>query len=144
IWHCANFNFFIDGFGDWFKRTSKVEPFSIKQQILEYPSGHRRTSLRVPGRIDFPNLTVYVPQVDAEKITAQAMSRLIEYQRPAEGGLTGAIELLAPDRSILCTIHLKGVDIVSTEPQKLEATADSLALVKFQIQVESMIFDFKG
>jgi hypothetical protein len=144
VWHCANFTFTVDGFAPSFNRVTKIEQFSIKQQILEYPSGHRRTALRIPGRMDFPLLSVYVPMVDADKLMAQATSRLIDYKKPPQGGMTGAIELRAPDKSVLCTIKLKGVDIVSAEPQKLDATAETFDMCKVQIQVEAMEFDFKG
>ena len=140
LWHAANFRFTVDGFGDSFKRTTKIDQFTIKQQILEYQSGHRRTSTRVPGRVEHPNINVYVPEVDAEAIVAQANERLITYKKPGDGGMTGTIEFLTPDKQTLCTINLKGVDIVSAEPQKLDASAEALALVKLQIQVEAMEF----
>src|SRR5262245_61445170 len=106
IWHCANFTFTVDGFADAFKRCTKIDGFGRKQQVLAYPSGHRPTPLRVAGRIDIPNLSVYVPQVDAQKIMTQTTERLIQYKKPPASGLTGSIELLAPDKSILCTIKL--------------------------------------
>jgi hypothetical protein len=109
---------------------------------LKYPSGHRRTEIRVPGRLEFPNVTVYVPEVDAQALADQAYSRLIDYAKPGAGGMTGAIEFLAPDKSTLCTINLKGVDIVSVEPQKLDATAETIAITKVQVQVEAMDFTY--
>jgi hypothetical protein len=143
-WHASTFRFNIDGLGTAFARTTKIDQFSIKQQILEYQSGHRRTSTRIPGRIDIPTLNVYVPEVDAEKIVDQANARLITYQKPGAAGMTGTIELLSPSGQTLCTITLKGVDIVSAEPQKLDASAEAFALVKFQIQVEKMEFKYEG
>ncbi len=144
LWHAANFRFTIDGFEDSLKRVTKIDQFSIKQNILEYPSGHRRTPIRVPGRLEWPNLTIYVPQVDADKLITQANTRLIDYKKPDAAGMTGAIELLAPDKSTLCTIDLKGVDIVSAEPQKLDASAENIAICKVQVQVESMEFKYEG
>jgi phage tail-like protein len=142
MWHAANFRFSIDGYEDAFARTTKIDGFAIKQQILEYPSGHRRTPIRVPGRLEYPNLSVYIPAVDAEPIIEQANLRLLDYEAPAEGGMTGMIELRAPDQSVLCTINLAGVDIVSAEPQKSEASAESIAMVKVAIQCESMRFTY--
>ena len=142
LWHAANFRFTVDGFAEHLQRVTKIDQFSIKQQILEYPSGHRRTSIRVPGRLEFPNLSIYVPEVDAQKLMDHATKRLLDYKKPGSPGLTGSIEFLAPDKSTLCTVTLKGVDIVSAEPQKLDASAETLALVKFQIQVEAMEFKY--
>jgi phage tail-like protein len=140
LWHAANFRFTIDGLADSFKRVTKIDQFSIKQEILKYPSGHRRTEIRVPGRLEFPNITVYVPEVDAQPIVDQGYSRLIDYKKPGAGGMTGAIEFISPKKDTLCTINLKGVDIVSAEPQKLDATGETIALTKLQIQVEKMEF----
>ena len=94
--------------------------------------------------MEWPNITVYVPEVDAQPLVDQAYSRLIDYAKPGSGGMTGAIEFIAPDKSTLCTINLNGVDIVSAEPQKLDATAETIALTKLQIQVESMDFVYGG
>jgi phage tail-like protein len=142
MWHAANFRFSVDGHEQAFARTMKIDPFSIKQQILEYPSGHRRTPIRVPGRLEYPNLVVYIPAVDADTIIEQANKRLLDYEAPTEGGMTGFIELRGPDASTLCTINLAGVDIVSAEPQKSEASAETIAMVKIAIQVETMRFTY--
>jgi phage tail-like protein len=141
-WHSANFAFSIDGYGDEFRRVTKVDGFSIKQQILEYPSGHRRTPIRVPGRLEYPNLTVYIPSVDADKVITQANKRLLTYEAPPPGGMNGIIELKDPHLNNMCTITLTGVDIVSAEPQKSDAQGDSMAMVKVMIQCEKMTFTY--
>jgi hypothetical protein len=144
MWHAANFRFTIDGFEDSLRRVTKIDAFSIKQQILDYPAGHRRTSIRVPGRIDFPPVNIYVPQVDAELLIEQANTRLIDYEKPDDGGMNATLEFLAPDLSTLATINMTGVDIVSAEPQKLDASAETVALVKFQLQVEAMTMEYES
>jgi hypothetical protein len=144
MWHAANFSFTVDGYEDSFKRVTKIDGFSIKQQILEYPSGHRRTPIRVPGRLEYPNLTVYIPAVDSTKIVEQATKRVLTYDAPPQGGMTGVIELRGPDKEVLCTISLSGVDIVSAEPQKGEASAETISMVKVMIQCEAMRFEYKA
>jgi phage tail-like protein len=144
MWHAANFSFSVDGYEDAFKRVTKVDGFSIKQQILEYASGHRRTPLRVPGRLEYPNLTVYIPSVDADAVITQANKRLLDYEAPPPGGMNGFLELRGPDRTTLCTITLTGVDIVSAEPQKADAAAETFSMVKVMIQCEKMAFSYTG
>jgi phage tail-like protein len=144
LWHAANFDFTIDGLQDSLKRVMKIDAFTIKQQILEYPWGGARLPMRVPGRLEYPNLNIYVPSVDADKLTEAAQARLLDYDKPTEGGLTGALTLRAPDKSTLCTINLTGVDIVSTEAQKLEASAESIYMVKVAVQCEAMTFKYEG
>jgi len=142
LWHAANFRFSVDGYEAAFARCTKIDGFSIKQQILEYPSGHRRTPIRVPGRLEYPNLTVYVPAVDADAIIEQANVRLLDYEAPPSGGMNGVIELRSPEGQVLCTITLTGVDIVSAEPQKAEAQAETISMVKVMIQCEAMSFAY--
>ncbi len=144
MWHAANFRFNIDGFEDSLRRVIKIDAFSIKQQILEYPSGNRRTSIRVPGRIDFPPINIYVPEVDAEPLIEQANARLLDYEKPDDGGMNASLEFIAPDKSTLATITMTGVDIVSAEPQKLDASAETVAMVKLQIQVEAMSMAYEA
>ena len=143
MWHAANFRFAVDGFEAAFARTTKIDGWSIKQQILDYPSGNQRLPLKIPGRLEYPqSLSVYIPAVDAEAVIEQAQKRLLDYDAPPQGGMTGVIELRAPDKSTLCSINLAGVDIVSAEPQKSEASAETLAMVKVVIQCESMRFTY--
>lgn len=144
MWHNSMFNFTVDGYEDSFRWVQKIDGFSIKQQILEYPSGHRRTPIRVPGRLEYPNITCYMPMSHAEKIIDQTNKRIMSYEAPPPGGMTGFIELRKPDKSPLCTISLSGVDIVAAEPQKAEASAESMAMAKITIQCEKMAFEYKA
>jgi hypothetical protein len=142
LWQAANFTFTIDGYEDSFKRTMKVDAFSIKQQILEYPVGHLRTSSRVPGRLEIPNISVYIPAVDADKVTNYATSRIVGYKAAADNQMTGALTFIGADQAPLCTIHMRGMDIVSAEPQKFDAAAETMHMVKVQVQVENMAFEY--
>jgi phage tail-like protein len=47
-WKACNFRFFLDGFDC--KRVTKVDSFTIKQNILEYASGGAPLGLQVPER----------------------------------------------------------------------------------------------
>ena len=142
LWHAANFRFVVHGFEDACMRVTKIDQFTIKQQILEYPSGHQRLPIRVPGRLEYPNITIYVPRVDADPFIEAANARLLDYDAPAEGGMNAALEFTGPDKTTLCTINMTGVDVVSAEPQKLEASAENLYMVKVMIQVETMFFEY--
>jgi phage tail-like protein len=141
-WHTANFAFWIDGYEDAFKRVMKIDALTIKQQILEYPSGHRRAPIRVPGRLEYPNITAYIPAVDAHKLVEQANKRVLTYEAPPQGGMTGALTLMNPKMETLCTISLSGVDIVSAEPQKSESSGETISMVKVMVQCEKMSFEY--
>ena len=142
-WQCSNFGLTIHGFEDACSRVTKVEQFTIKQQILEYPSGHQRFPIRVAGKLEYPNIIFYVPSVDADKFTEAAKKRLVDFEAPSATRLTGAITYLTPTKQTLCTVNLYGVDVIYAEPQKFEASADTLHTVKVQIQVERMDFKYE-
>lgn len=147
-WHAANFTFEMDDFQKTplFNRVVKIDQFAIKQQILEHHVGNPidRVTPKVPGRLEFPNISVYVPEVDAAAAIAHVRKRLTNYVKPENGGGSSkaVIKLRTPDKVTLCSIELHGVDIVTAEPQKLDASAESMALVKLQIQCEYMSFKY--
>jgi phage tail-like protein len=141
LWHAANFRFNIDGFESSCKRVVKMDAFTIKQQILEYPYGHGRRPIRVPGRLEFPNLVMYVPRVDADPFVVAAHKRLLDYDAPS--AMTASLEFTSPEKTTLCTIAMSGVDVVSAEPQKLEASAENIYMVKVMVQVEKMEFKYE-
>jgi hypothetical protein len=141
LWMTSNFRFTVDGYEQAFKRVLKIDGITIKQQILEYPSGNLRFPVRVPGRLEYPNINVYIPEVDVAPLRDYVKGRIVEGK--AGGGLNGAIEFMGPDKATLCTIHLKGMDILSYEPEKFDANADALHRVKVQLQVEKMEFEYE-
>jgi hypothetical protein len=94
------------------------------------------------GKMDFPPINIYIPEVDSEGTIEQAYARLIDYDAPDQGGMTAALEFLAPDLTTLATVNMTGVDIVSIEHQKLDASNETVALVKMQLQVEAMTMEY--
>jgi hypothetical protein len=145
LWTSANFDFSIDGsLKDKSRRVTKIDGFTIKQQILEYHSGDKRDSIRVPGRIEFPNLTFYLPEADAEPFIEHYSKHGIRGERQASPRLTGAITMRDHAGSELCTVKLEGVDIAHIAPEKSDSTSEEIKQVKIEISVERMAFDYQG
>jgi phage tail-like protein len=143
LWQSSNFLLTVDGYDDACKRVTKVDAFSLKQQILEYPSGDKRFPLRIPGKLEYPNITFYVPAVDAGPFVDASKKRLMDFEAPAPTRLNGAIQYLTNDKKLLCTVTLTGVDIISAEAQKLESSAETFLMYKVSIQVEKIDFEYK-
>lgn len=53
-WLCSNFRFAIDGLDPACKKVRKIDAFTIKQK--------KAASSGVPGKIEYPNLSFYVPE----------------------------------------------------------------------------------
>lgn len=142
-WLAANFNLQLEGYDAGLKRVQKVDALTIKQQILDYSYGKARLPSRVPGRMEYPNLTFYVPEVDSKVFVDAVKKRVVTGDEVSGGKRNGALTYLASDQSELCTVSLRGVDVLSCEPEKFEATSENIHRVKVLLQVESMDFDYK-
>lgn len=142
LWTPNRFIFSIDGFEQATRRVTKIDGFSIKQEVMEYRSGRMRDPMRIPGRIEFPNLTFYLPESDAQPIIDHFTRRVIEGQPPPATRLSGSITALDSDSAPLCTISLYGIDIASIGPDKSDSTSQEIKQVRVDITVERMEFAY--
>ncbi|HWM88542.1 MAG TPA: phage tail protein [Kofleriaceae bacterium] len=142
LWTPNHFEFIISGFEQATRRTTKIESFTIKQQILEYKAGNRRNSTRVPSRVVFPNLTFFVPEADAKPLVDHFTARVISGAPPPPTRIDGAITATDSDNAPLCTISLYGIDIASIGPDKSDSTSQDIKQVRVDITVERMQFQY--
>jgi phage tail-like protein len=142
LWTPNRFEFTINRFEQCLKRVTKIEGFTIKQQILEYRSGNLRDPWRVPGRIEFPNLTFFLPEADAGPLIDHFTKRVLRGEPPPHARLTGGITALDSENWPLCTISLGGIDISSIGPDKSDSTSQEIKQVKVDITCESMSFQY--
>lgn len=141
LWTGANFRFQIDSFADACKRVTKIDSFTIKQQIHEYHAGNLRDPMRVPGLLEFPNITFYVPEADAKPFIDHYTKYGIGGETQIPARLTGSIVCLDPtlnDGKPLCTVTLSGIDIANIAPEKQDSTSEEIKLVKVEITIENM------
>jgi phage tail-like protein len=146
-WLAANFVFKLDGLLDPdVTRVLKVDGFTIKQQILDYHYGRvgNRFPIKVPGRLEYPNMTFYVPEVDSKPFLNVLNQRWNANVPKAGAGITGSLTYRSSDKKDLCTVKLEGVDVTAVEPEKLESSSDSLHRMKVSIHVEKMTFTYHG
>jgi hypothetical protein len=142
-WFASNFSFSLEGsIGGAARHVTKIDGFTIKQQILEYAAGNtNRETLRVPGRIEYPNITIYVPTSAAKPFADWAKDHIQTGKETVGAGKTGVISFWDSDhKKVIGHINLSGVQPVSYENEKSEASSSNLAQVKVQLQVEHMEF----
>jgi hypothetical protein len=142
LWTPNHFEFTIAGLEQATRRTTKIDGFSIKQQILEYRSGNQLDAVRVPGRVVFPNLTFYVPEADARPLHDHFTSRVQKGAPPPSTRMNGGITATDSDGSPLCTVSLFGIDISALGPDKSDSTSQEIKQVKVDITVERMEFKY--
>lgn len=143
-WKANNFTFSIDGFKEACARTTKVESFTVKQNIIEYASGGRRTVAKIPSAIDFPQLSFTVPEVDAQPLLDHFRKRGVDGEVP--GRLHGQIETFdnanLDDRRSSFKVEFFNADIINAAPDKSDATSEEIKQVKFDLYVERMAFTY--
>lgn len=142
LWTPSNFEFMIDGFRESCRRVTKVDGFTIKQEILEYPVGDRRDPVRVPGRLEFPNLTFYMPEADAKPLIDHFTKYVIEGKPQPDTRMKGEITYNDHEGSELCHVSLYGVDVANIDLQKHDATNEEIKQVKVEISCERMEFKY--
>ncbi len=147
LWSPNNFTFEIDGFEAACRRITKIDSFTIKQQIMEYCYSTReissREALRVPGLLEFPNMTFYVPEVDADPFIKHFTRHVIEGEPQKDTRDTG--ELLLNDNAgkELCRISIEGIDIFNVSPDRSDSSSEEIKQVKVEITVEAMKFKWR-
>ncbi|HKE17118.1 MAG TPA: phage tail protein [Kofleriaceae bacterium] len=142
LWTPNHFEFVIGEWTQATRRTTKIDSFTIKQQILEYRSGIERNAVRVPSRVVFPNLTFYLPEADSKPLIDHFSKRVITGSPAPSPRIEGAITALDSDGAPLCTVSLFGIDIASIGPDKSDSTSQEIKQVKVEVTVESMKFEY--
>jgi phage tail-like protein len=140
LWTSCNFRFKLDGFEQPCARVSKIDSFTVKQNILEYHAGNQRAPIKCGSQIDFPQISFYVPESDAGPFLQHVKTRAVGGEVP--GRLTGMIQTFDNERRDLFTLSFAGADIVNVQPDKNDATSEEIKQVKIDIYTESMSFEY--
>ncbi len=140
LWTACNFRFRLDSFEQACKRVSKIDSFTVKQNVIDYHAGGARAPIKCPSQIDFPQLSFYVPEIDAQPFLEHFAKRGVAGERP--GHLTGMIQTFDNDGTDLFTLSFKGADIANVQPDKSDAGSEEIKQVKIDIYTESMSFAY--
>jgi hypothetical protein len=142
LWAACNFGFRLDGFEDACRRVTKVDAFTIKQKPIEYHQGKVRQAIKVPGRIEYPNLAFYVPEADAEAFTTHHAKYAGQGTVQPDARLGGAITTYDNQGGELFTVAFTGAEIFNITHDKSDAGSEELKQVKIELCVESMTFTY--
>jgi hypothetical protein len=143
-WTACNFHLSVDGFDDACKRASKVESFTIKQPIMEHAVGGSRTTLKVAGRIEYPNLVFTIPEADALKFFDHAEEYMLR-GAPHVPGLTGHLDYMDPSgKKPLAMLTFSGAQVAGITTDKSDASSGDVKTVKVELSVEHMAFAYAG
>jgi T4-like virus tail tube protein gp19 len=140
-WKSCNFTFALDGFADC-TQVTKVDSFTIKQQVVEYHAGGRRTAAKTPSLIEYPQLSFYLPEHFTPALTDHFRKRGIKGEVP--GRLHGQITTFdnSAEKATMFTLEFFNADIANIQPDKSDSTTEEIKQYKIDLYVERMSFKF--
>jgi len=139
-WSSCNFLLDLNGFQQQCKRTTKIDSFTIKQNIVEYHSGGFQTPQKIPSsQVEYPNLVFYVPESDAASFEAHVKANVVKQGHAAPLG--GHLHIQDNSRKDIFAIKLSGVAIIGVTPDRSESTSEEIKQVKIECSVEGMEFE---
>lgn len=142
LWAACNFDFKLDGFEDACQRVTKVDAFTIKQKPIEYSEGAHRAGIKIPGRIEYPNLVFYVPEADGQPFFDHHMKYAIGGDVQPETRMKGEINTYDNEGNVLFTVQYLGAEIFNVTHDKSDAASEEIKQVKIELCVESMTISY--
>jgi len=137
----CNFNFSIDGYLDASARCTKVDAFAIKVKTVEHFYGTRLESAKLPGKMEWPNLVFYVPELDAEPFRTLHNDRMAGTRIDQGEGLTGTLTFFNNQKVEKGAFHFKGIHIFNVSAEKAEASSEEMKLTKVECAIERVTLE---
>jgi len=133
----CNFRMEIDGIDC--TKVSRVDSFTVKQTAVTDSIGDARDYAREPGKLEFPNLKITLPEAAAQPFAAWHEDFVIKGNNDDAREKGGSLSLLSPDRAkTLAKIKFYNLGIFRMTPVKSDAGSDSIAKVEVELYVERM------
>ncbi len=143
LWTSCNFRFSLDGFEQACKRVTKIDAFTIKQNVIEYHQGGFRAPTKTPSQIEFPNISFYVPEADAAPFLKRFTERAIKGDvRGHAAQKAGMIQTFDQEKRPLFTLEFFEADILNVQPDKSDASTEEIKQVKIDLFTEKMTFSY--
>ena len=145
LWTACNFRFALSGFEQSCRRVSKIDSFSVKQQIIEYHMGGQLSPSKTPSAIDFPNIVFYVPEADAQPFIDHLTNNnelAIKNNVAAASPLHGTLTTFDAQGTDLFTLTFTGADIIAVTPDRSDSSSEEIKQVKIELYTESMSFEY--
>lgn len=136
----CNFDFSIDGYEVDTHRCTKIDAFSIKVKTIEAHNGNRLEPIKVPGKMEMPNLVFYVPEPDAAGLRALHNDRMNGIRDDVGKGRTGKLIFYNNQRQDRGELQFFGLHIFNVSSEKADANSEDMKLTKVECAVEKIEF----
>jgi len=141
-WLPSNFKLQIDGLNC--SGVTKVDPFSVKQTIVAAAVGEMRDYQKLPGRIEFPNLSITLAESHAQSWIDWHEDFVVKGNCGDSQEKSGSLTFLAPNQKELAHINFFNLGIFRLAPEKHQAQANQLSRIVAELYCERMEFVFPG
>ena len=142
-WTGNRFAFSLDGFDAACRRCTKIDSFTIKQTVIDYHSGGFRAPIKCASAMDFPNISFYIPEADAQSLFDQVKKRIADGElKDHADKKAGYIQTYSQEGNPLVTLEFFEAEIVSVTPDKSDASSEEIKLVKVELYTEKMKFTY--
>jgi hypothetical protein len=137
LWMSANFRLELDGVDT--TKVSKIDSFTVKQQIVEFREGEQRLPQRVPGKLEFPNLAVTFASASGPSWLSWFEDFVVNGINGDDNEKGGRIVFLAPNlKDELGSIDLFHVGIFQLDDGVFDPVNEPSALMRAYLYVERM------
>jgi len=135
----CNFIFNVQGFDAACKRVNKVDGFAVKCKIIEHQHGSRIDNVKIPGKIEYPNIVFYLPEIDADAFQAHHTTNAMkgEHAKPIP---SATLTFHNNSKATKGTFTFKECTIFSVTHDKQDASTEDIRMVKVEMAIEGMEF----
>jgi len=142
-WLPANFKLVIDKLDC--TRVNKIEAITVKQKVVDNPTGELRDYEREPAHLEIPNLVVTLAESHAKEFYDWHEDFVIKGNNGDNMERGGSLTYLTPDlKTELFTITFEHLGIFKLTPEKVEAGSENIRRVKAELYCEDMKFQYKS
>jgi phage tail-like protein len=138
-WLPANFRLEIDGLDC--TKVRKVDSFTVKKTAVSDDIGVARDQVREPGKLEFPNLRITLPESIAQSWFGWHEDFVIKGNCGDDKEKNGALTFLAPTlKDELARVHFYHLGIFRISADKPERQASQIGRVVAELYCERMEF----
>jgi len=143
-WSPANFDLSIDGFAPSCARVTKIDSFTIKQKVVEYNEGMRRSTVKLPSRIEYPNLVFYIPEADSKALVEHHNKYNVDGAVEPDTRLHGEINCYDNSKQPkkIFTVEFLGASLFNITVDKGDAGSEDIKQAKVEVSIETMKFKY--
>lgn len=140
-WLPSNFRLKIVGLDC--TRISKVDAFTVKQTAATDSIGESRDYQKEPGKLEFPNLKITLPESFAQSWKAWHEDFVIKGNNSESQEKNGFLAFLTPDHSKeLARINFFNLGIFRLAPEKTQPQQDQVKKIVAELYCQRMEFVF--